>query len=242
MTLGHYSTRSRYRERAFRRFNRGFLILVLGAGCIAGGFFIGRQNSEARIESLQKETADQEKLVKNLQSENTSLRATARTASSRLNLLKLQYEKDFPQDGPTHEVYDLVKKQLDSGIPAERLVSILQAAQPPRNCTDPVSKRFMVKTPAYKGAESSVSVGEGVITITGSGISSKNREGQLQSWFDPTQSVTLNFKKSDGTIEEKSGVLPLQHTMVVDAKEYRFTMTEGERSFLKVTFDSCDYP
>jgi hypothetical protein len=30
--------------------------------------------------------------------------------------------------------------------------------------------------------------------------------------------------------------------MIAAGREYRFTLSEGEKSFIKVTFDSCDYP
>jgi hypothetical protein len=36
--------------------------------------------------------------------------------------------------------------------------------------------------------------------------------------------------------------MPLQHSMVVQNREYRFTIDAGAKSFARITFDSCDYP
>ena len=40
----------------------------------------------------------------------------------------------------------------------------------------------------------------------------------------------------------KESLLPIQQSLVVGNKEYRFTVAAGERSFMSVTSDSCDYP
>jgi hypothetical protein len=136
----------------------------------------------------------------------------------------------------------MIRAQIASGMSAERLAFVVRSARAPRNCSEPETKRFIVKTPTYTGPASNASFGEGAIVITGQGLSSRNAIGQAESWFDPSQPVAVEFKSADGEIIKKEGVLPFQHSMVANGKEYRFNLTEGDKSFIKVTFDSCDYP
>lgn len=242
MSLGQYNPRSRYRERAIQRFNRALLFILIMATCFGFGFFIGGQNAGVQNGTLKLEVEDLNGRLKSIQDELTTVRAEAQTATSRFEQLKTQYEKDIPPTGPMREIVDMVKKQIADGMAPDRLAFVLRSARPPRNCSDPSTKRFIIKTPAYKGSDSTVTVGEGAVVITGTGSSAKTREGQAESWFDPTQPINLNFKSASGEIEKKSGTLPFQHSVIASGKEYRFTLTEGEKSFVKVTFDSCDYP
>lgn len=242
MAIGQYNPRNRYRDRSIRRFNKTLFFLVILGGSFASGFFIGGQNAVVQNGTLKLDIADKDAKLKSLQDELTSVRAEAQTATSRLEQLRGQYEKDMPQDGPMRDIVDMVRKQIEDGMSADRLAFVIRSARPPRNCSDPSSKRFIIKTPAYKGSESVVSVGEGAVIVSGIGASARSRTGQLESWFDPTQSVNVTFKTSSGETENKKGTLPFQHSIIAGGKEYRFTLAEGEKSFVKVTFDSCDYP
>jgi hypothetical protein len=242
MAIGQYNPRNRYRDRAIQRFNKGILFFVAMAACFGFGFFIGGQNAVVQNGTLKMEVEDMSGKLETLQDELTTVRAEAQTATSRLEQLKSIYEKEMPQEGPLREIVEMVRQQIADGMAPERLAFVLKSARPPRNCSDPSSKRFIIKTPAYKGAESIVTVGEGAVVISGKGSSAKTRDGQLESWYDPTQPVDLIFKTSGGETESKSGLLPFQHSIISKGKEYRFTIAEGEKSFVKVTFDSCDYP
>jgi hypothetical protein len=242
MAIGQYNPRNRYRDRAIQRLNIAIISSLAVAACFGFGFFIGGQNAVVQNGSLKLEVEDLSNKLEIAQDELTLVRAEAQTASSRLEQLKSQYEREMPQEGPLREIVDIVRQQIEDGMAPERLAFVLRSARPPKNCSDPTSKRFVVRTPAYKGADSVVSVGEGAIIVSGTGLSSKTKSGQLESWFDPTQSVQITFKSASGEVEKKNGTLPLQHSMIANGKEYRFTLAEGEKSFIKVTFDNCDYP
>ncbi len=242
MSLSSYNPRDRYRDRAVRRINKALLFLILVGGSTTLGFMAGRQHATVQIGSLKKEVETRDEQMKTVQEELVAARADAQTANSRFELLRVQYEKDLPQGGPTREIFEMVRKQIDDGMAPERLAFVIRSARPPRNCSDPTSKRFVVRTPAYKGPSSTVSVGEGAVIVSGFGESTRGRDGQTEAWYDPTQQVTVTFKSADGGTEQKSGTLPFQHSVIASGREYRFTMTEGEKSFVKVTFDSCDYP
>lgn len=242
MSLSSYNPRDRYRERAVRRFNKTLLFFLLIGGSVTLGFMAGRQHANVQVGSLKKEVSSRDEQIKTVQEDLVAARADAQTANSRFELLRAQYEKDLPQGGPTREIFEMVRKQIDEGMAPERLAFVIRSARPPRNCSDPSSKRFVVRTPAYKGPPSTASVGEGAVIVSGFGESTRGRDGQTEAWYDPTQKVTVTFKTAEGETDQKSGVLPFQHSVVASGREYRFTLSEGEKSFVKVTFDSCDYP
>ena len=242
MTLGRYNPSSRYRERSSKRMNAILMTVVMTAAFIGVGVWIGRQHAVFQLESLKKEAESAHLDAKKMQDELIKVRAEAQTASSRLEQLQQQYNQDLPEDGPIRMLVQMIKNQLDEGMPPERLAFVIRSARPPRNCSDPSTKRFMVKTPAYSGPDSAAVIGEGAVSITGIGASSRNKDGQLEAWYDPTQPVTVVFKTSAGESEKKTVTLPTQHSLISAGREYRFTLSEGEKSFIKVTFDSCDYP
>ncbi len=242
MTFGRYNPRRRYLERDRKRNNKIIASIMVFAAIATTSFWLGRQHASYQINSLNSEVQDSRKQIAALQEEQTKLSAEAKTANSRFEQLQSQYEKDLPDQGPIREIVELVRKQLSDGMSAERLAFVLRSARPPRNCTDPASKRFIVKTPAYTGPDSAAAFGEGAVTISGIGASMRNQAGEPQAWYDPSQSVTVTFKSSDGTSEKKTALLPIQHSMIAGGREYRFTLSEGEKSFIKATYDSCDYP
>ena len=241
-TLGRYNPRTRYQKRQSKRTNAIMLSLIVGVALIGFGFWLGRQHVVFQIESLRRDAESAQGDAKRMQDELVKVRAESQTANSRLEQLQNQFDAELPAEGPTRELVQMVRKQLEDGMSAERLAFVIRSARPPRNCTDPSTKRFMVKTPAYSGPDSAASIGEGAVNVTAIGASSRNKAGQLEAWFDPTQPVTITFKSSDGNTEAKSGTLPIQQSMIAAGREYRFTLSEGEKSFIKVTFDSCDYP
>lgn len=242
MSYSSYNPRSRYRDRAVKRLNMTILVLIAMGACFGFGFFVGGQHAVVNNGTLKLEVEDLSKRLEETENELTTVRADSQTAVSRYEQLKAQYEKEMPGEGPLREIVEQVRQQIKDGMAPERLAFVLRSARPPRNCSDPTSKRFIIKTPVYKGADSVVSAGEGAVTVVGSGSSARTRDGKVESWFDPTQTVHLTFKTADGEIEKRSGVLPIQHSIISKGKEYRFTMAEGEKSFVKVTYDSCDYP
>jgi len=168
------------------------------------------------------------------------VRAEAQTANTRFEQLRAEYNAAVPE-GPMQDLLKLVKQQLDEGMEPGRLSFLIRSARPPTGCTEADSKRFIVSTPTYKGENSAVTIADGAVVIFGSGASAQNAQGQPEAWYDPAQSVTITFKTKDSS-EQKVGTLPIRHSVVVDDREYRFTIEEGSRSFARVVHDSCSYP
>lgn len=241
MFLNHYNPHHRYRERAAQRVASivsFFLIIGMSVGV---GIWMGRQFGAESVISLKKQNEKLKAETEDFQTTLTDLRAEAQTANTRYEQLRAEYNAAVPE-GPMQELLKLVKAQLDDGMQPERLSFIIRSARPPADCTEPDSKRFIVSTPNYKGEDSAVSIADGVVVISGSGISAKNKDGEPEAWYDPGQTVSVNFKPAQGEVETKKGPLPLRHSVVVRDREYRFTIEEGSRSFAKVVFDSCAYP
>ncbi|MFP4387124.1 MAG: hypothetical protein ACLFRA_07940, partial [Alphaproteobacteria bacterium] len=174
------------------------------------------------------------------QSEMTKMRAESQTAKVRLEQLRANYD-ELLGGGEMKDVVSLIRQQIDQGVDAKRLKSIVLSARPLQNCTIPRTKRFIVNTPVYTGPSSRVVLPGEVIIITASGASAQNAGGRKEAWFDPSQPVELVFQTKDGKTETKKGILPIYHTVVYGDKEYRINAMAGDKSFVEITYDHCDY-
>lgn len=240
MSLSHYNPHTRYRDRAVQRFHKAMVYCLFVIIFVVIGFWIGRQYGAERLISLEEQVDTLTEQNNLLQDTVTEIRAEAQTANTRYEQIKAEYNAAIPE-GPMQDIISLVHEQINGGMDPERLKFVIRSTRPPTGCTEPDTKRFVVSTPAYKGKDSAVSVADGTIAITGSGVSARNSKGQPEAWYDPAQSVTVKFT-GGGVTETKKGTLPLRHSMIAGGREYRFTIEEGSRSFAKVIYDSCAYP
>ncbi len=241
MSLSSYNPHERYRQRATQRMMSALLALFFMFCSGVFGVWLGRMNASQEMAALQ--SAQEESVLQrnDLQEAVTRLRAEVQTAHTRFERLQDSYEETIPE-GPMRDLVMLIKEQLDEGMDPVRLELAVRSARPPDNCTDPETRRFVVSTPAYQGPESMISLAEGALSISAAGSSARNDKGQSEAWYDPSRMIDLVFTSADGEQEKKKGTLPLHHSVIVGEREYRFTISEGARSFAKVTFDSCDYP
>ncbi len=241
MTIHSYNPYERYRRRFWQQMAGIGVVLFVMAGAIALGFFFGRQYALQDQAMLRNQVGILTQEKQALEEAVTGLRAESLTATTRLQDLQKTYDETVPE-GPVQELIALVNRQIEEGMDPERLAFLVRSARPPRNCTDPEVQRIVLSTPAYKGPPSEAGIADGVIVIKGSGISPNNLKGEPEAWYDPGKPVSLQFLLQDGRTEEKKGVMPLYHSLVVGDREYRFTVTEGAKSFARITFNSCDYP
>ncbi len=240
MSFSAYNPYDRYRQRSAIRTTKFIALFFFFLAIFGGGYWVGGMRYQQNMYILQEEKRILSEGSEQAQSDMIELRAEAQTSNVRLEQLRATYEELISQ-GVMRDIITLVRKQIDQGVDAERLKSIILSARPPQNCSDPENKRFVVSTPVYKGPRSAASI-NGVISVAGSGTSSKNNNGSKEAWFDPEQPIDVTFKAKGVKLQKKKGLLPLRHSMIVKDKEYRFTITEGAKSFVKVTFDHCDYP
>ena len=234
------SHQDRYRQRARESFNRTLVVCCLLAACLSGGYWVGQQRQKLIMSQSKIVLHDAIERADKSEAAMTDLRSKNETLSIELNQLKTSYQSKIPQ-GDLLTLTNLLQEQLDKGMSVERVSQIIRAARPPQNCSAPLSKRFILSTPAYEGPESKITFAEGAITISGTGEASINASGSKEAWFDAGKKVKITFTQTGGMQEIKEGILPLHHTIIRNDKEYRFSVSEGPRSFIVVTSDSCDY-
>lgn len=234
------SHQDRYRQRARESFLRTFVVCSLLAGTLICGYLIGQQRQKMAHNQTKIVLQDVRERAEQSEAAMTALRSKNETLSIALNQLQTSYNTKIPQ-GDLLSLMTLVQEQLDRGMSVERISQILKAARPPQNCSAPLSKRFILSTPAYEGPESKITFAEGAITVSGNGEASINSSGSKEAWFDAGKKVKITFTQTGGLQVVKEGILPLHHTIIRNDKEYRFSVSEGPRSFVVVTSDSCDY-
>jgi cell division protein FtsB len=241
MVYGSYNPNARYRQRSQRRVMSGVLSVIFFALVFAAGFGVGilRSGQSAYILNQDKKTIEQQ--YQTLQDEITQVRAEAQTANVRLEQLKASH-KDMLASGPLQDLMLLLKKQIDGGVDPKRIEAVILSARPPKNCSEPKSRRLLIVTPSYKGPESRISMEAGLIALWGEGTSAKTQGDESETWFDPSKPVKILFHPKGGAVTHKEGTLPLYHTLVIGEKEYRFTVAADAKSFVKITYDYCDYP
>ena len=241
MSFSYYNPNDRYRRRASARMANFFTVSFLIILIFSVGFWFGKQNAGQQEKILKERVKSMEAESEKMEQALIDMRSEAQTATMRYDQLKETYDEQLPE-GAVRDLVALLHKQLKEGRDPERLAFLIRSARPPRNCSEIATRRFVVSTPTNKAPQSKISVADGAITVTGSGKSARNSQGQPEAWFDPAQSVSVEFKALSGEVDRKKGTFPIHHSMVVGAREYRFTVTDGARSFAKVTYDSCDYP
>jgi hypothetical protein len=239
MTLGLRDSRTRRR----RRFWAGvvkILLVLIGIGAL--GFYAyhtGSRLAEHDVTVLREEiaqlTATNEALVR----ENEALKADLVRVNRQATEWQGRYQREVPT-GEIKELADLVAEKVRAGVAVDRLTFLIESAGSIGACDNrPETKRFIMPTPLYEGANSFIGFADSTITVTGMGESARNESGEVEGWFDPAAPVTLRFTKLGGEQSEVAGKLPLHHSVLVGDAEYRFTAMAGARGFIEVTGDRC---
>lgn len=244
MTFGLY--RDRVSERRRRHLVKTLAKWSAGLAIVGiAGFYayqIGSNLAQKDVRDLKASLAKLSKTVVGLKRENARLRTQAMKVRARERKLTERFRREMPPEN-TKALIAKLKERLDAGVGEDRLAFVIGAAEKLRSCEDaPVTKRFIVKTPIYEGANDSVSFAENTITVTAEGVSEKTSEGRPEAWFDPARPVTARFAQIGGKVSEVTGLLPLHHSMVIDSTEHKFSVIKGARGFVKITGDRCRYP
>ncbi len=240
MTLGLLETRQYAKRQKRGRFYRGaFLVVVLvGLGAVAyvGGTELARQEVTVLRDAnrqLRERTGELSRQVERLQT-------LAETARQRELEWRTRHEREVPRATP-RELLSLIESHLAAGADPKRIELYVDAAARPARCdNEPRSKRFLVRTPLYSGANDSVSFVNSALTATASGQPATDADGNPEAWFDPAKEITFAVIAIDGERSESVGPLPLHHSVIWAGAEYRFTVVNGaSRGFVTVTADRC---
>ena len=243
MSLGLHETRTR-RKRRIRWVAAKWLMalaLIVAAGVFA--YQTGSGLAEREVRNLSREIADLTAKAEELQAQNTDLQANVILIERRLDEAQARYDKDVPT-GRMAGLLERLETKLEAGVTVDRLQFLIDSADNPRDCAaEPATKRFLVQTPLYKGANDSVRFANGALTVTAQGETAVNDAGQVEAWYDTAKPVTVRFTQIGGKVTEAEGKLPLHASVVFGGNEYRFTaVAAGTRGFIQVSGDRCKYP
>ncbi|MEQ9815004.1 MAG: hypothetical protein RLO50_19665 [Azospirillaceae bacterium] len=239
MSYGLYDYDRRYRRRIWGAIIRiGFYLITIGVAAIFA-YQIGVEQMETREDRFAARIIELSDENEALTNQVVQLQAETQTAVAQAAELRAAYDRDVPT-GIRRELGELVQSRLDDGVSPDRLAFYIRVAREPVDCSEPVTRRFILPTPAYSGANTSVAFADGRITVTGRGENATNEAGGALGWFDPAQQVTINFTLIGGEVSSVEGLLPLHHSIVLEGQEHRFTVVEGDQSLVNVTGDTCE--
>jgi hypothetical protein len=216
------------------------LTLIVLAGVFA--YETGSRLAERETIRLKEQIAELSQTIEESRRDDSELKVAAEAAEQGQRDWQQRYERDVPT-GVDKQLYELARQKLADGVDLERLKFVIQATQNERQCAEGLAtRRFIVPTPLYKGANDSVGFAKGTITVTAKGQSSRDSAGNPLARFDPAKEVTLLFTQLGGQVTEARGILPLHHSVIVGDSEYRFSVVAGTPGFVLVTGDRCAYP
>ncbi|MQP67482.1 hypothetical protein GE253_19320 [Niveispirillum sp. SYP-B3756] len=241
MSYGLYDHHRRYRRRFWARIIKlGLWLLVLG-GVAGFSYLVGVEQLKSRQGSMQEELANATAAKDKAERRAGQLQQIAQSLEVKTKELEIRLQREVPS-GELARLSELLSRKLAEGVKPERIAFLLEQASNPRSCARPETKRFVLPTPIYRGANTSVAFADGSLVVTGEGVPARNAGGSPEAWYDPTKPVTLRISNGDAPAQEISGVLPLQHSLIASDKEVKLTVSAGARSFVEVTGEVCRFP
>jgi hypothetical protein len=152
------------------------------------------------------------------------------------------YKALYEQEKPTDDLRDLtaiLRGKLAEGMDAHRLGLAIKSARNPRGCEVLGTKKFLVRTPHYKGPEAITLARFDDMAISAEGVGAN---GGHEQWFDPDRPVTVRVSASGAKTAELAGNLPIEHALAVKNSEYHFTVTAANaRGWVEVLTERCDF-
>ena len=246
MSLGLYE--SRLYDRRRKRLRVLKWLLVIGGLSAAGVFAYetGSTLAQVEVDQLQEQIGELTKTTETLRQRTAELELIAKSAKLAENEWRRRFQEvqSKTPKGDAKRLFDLIERQLGEGVAPNRLAFVIETTSRKPSCDGkPATKRFLVRTPLYQGANDTVSFADNGIVITSEGEPTVNAEGKPEAWFDPAKPITVKFVSLGGTTSVASGMLPLHHSVVIGENEYRFTLVASEsKGFINVTGDRCQFP
>jgi hypothetical protein len=233
--------RRRHRRQVLWRLARLLLAVMVVFGVGSYAYEVGVSATQARTEKLEADLDRFQSANLDLRDQLSLIRQRSDEAEQALDELRRRYAAEVPS-GELAALLAEVDAQLTAGVEPERLAFLIGAAALDEVCAgEPEVKRFMPRTPITTGPVSYVRFADR-ITVTGAGESARNADNLAEAWYDPAAPIRLDFQTLDGAISSIEGALPLTHKMVVDGKEYRFSVVASERRFVEVAAQACALP
>lgn len=236
-----YDSERRYRRRVWGGVIRFVIFVGVVVAAAMTAYEFGAEDIQGERRLYQAQLAEFEQAWGTAEQEAADLRVEVEKARLAVREWERRYETDVPT-GTRLELLDLVTGRLAAGVDPERLAFLIKAAEDKRECEEIETKRFLVRTPLYDGANTAVTFANDAVAVTGSGESETTDAGLPQAWYDPQKPVRLVFTRIDGQQTLISGILPLQQSVVHDGVEHHFMVKPGARGFAQVAAERCAYP
>lgn len=236
-----YDSERRYRRRVWGGLVRFVIFVGVVVAAAMTAYEFGAEDIEGQRRLHQEQLLEFEQARSAAEQEAANLRVEVEKARLAVEEWERRYEADVPT-GDRLALLGLVSERLAAGVDPERLAFLIKAAEDKRDCEEVETKRFLVRTPLYDGANTSVTFANEAVAVTGSGESETTDAGLPQAWYDPEKPVSLVFTRIDGQTTEISGTLPLQQSVVHDGVEHHFLVRPGARGFAQVAAERCAYP
>jgi len=241
-----------FRESRQRARRRGLMLLAAAKWSLYAGIVLvaayfayvaGVRITEASTGNLGERVEELTAQLGAVQGERDRLKEALARASAQAEDLRKRYESDVPS-GAISDLLGALRAKLSAGVAPARIAGVLAAVENTRACDDrPVTKRFTVRLGAGRGPTDSITFADRSIVVSATGTAATDANGRSSGWFDPAQPVTVTFTRLGGAESVVSGVLPLQHAIVIKDVEHRFMLAAGDvRGFIFATADSCTYP
>jgi hypothetical protein len=245
MSLGLHERQLRARRRTWWFLLVGLITGAIGFLLISFAFQTGRELSKIDIAKLDERIVEQQAAIRKLEGEKQQLVNAARAAADQVQEWQRKYEIGVP-NGISKTLFDQMQAQLQKGVTSDRMALFIAQSSKPRSCDpEPESIQLYVRTGIGKpGGKFETTFGGHRLTVTLNGEPAVNEDGQKEAWFDTTKPITVTFTDPMGQTSEISGILPLNHQMVVGDSEFQVALAipEKRRGYADVTSARCNFP
>lgn len=214
-----------------------FLLVVSVTAYYA--YQVGFRVAQARVATLQDDLRQATAIAERRQAEI----AEDRQALAEAKQQAVEFKGLYDQERPSEDLRDLtamVRAKLAEGLDARRLGFVIRSARKPYACEELGSKRFLVRTPRYRGPAATTTVRfDDAVTLTAEGPGANDGHEQ---WFDNGRPVKVRLTAAGVKAAELSGKLPLEQIIAVRNSEYHFTMTAASaRGWVDVATQRCNF-
>jgi hypothetical protein len=161
------------RERSRRRRQLlGRLVMVTLAGAVLVGlgyasYQTGTELSRAHVRELERTVNALSDQLETIRAEAARSRIDLTAAQQAMATLQKRYDADVPA-GDLATIHSAIRQKLGQGLPAARLLQVVQDATPVRACEGRVTRRRFAIQQAGKGADETAALLDGLINVTAS--------------------------------------------------------------------------
>lgn len=216
------------------------LALAIGAFAVTAyysyevGFRVAQGEVGSLKEQVRQATDEARKQQEQAEGDRAALNETRRQAD--------EFKSLYEQVKPTDDIRDLsalLRVKLAEGMDPHRLAFVIKSAQNPHDCEQPTTRRFLVRTPRYRGPNANTTVHIGDMTLSADGIGGN---GGHEQWFDAERPVKLHIAAAGAKDSDVAGKLPIEHAVAIKNSEFHFTITAAtSRGFVEVVSQRCEF-